>query len=238
MHLLHSLLALAAAASLTSAVPAEPDEPAPQPRIYSPLNVPTKVGLAWPNSNGMPLKSFLFNGKVSWIYTWKSTIGKSDVAPDTLFCSMLWGDAGPGANLDAYIANVVRQPESYANRHKCTMAMNEVNQRGQSDMSPQHACSLIRTHMLPLKRNHGYFLVGPSVTSDPRGLTVWYKEFMSTCPDAFAAFDAISVHWYDVSTAKFKKYLQNWYAVTGKKRECGGMLCVACAVLTLAYTHK
>ena len=173
-----------------------------------------KQGLAWPNSNGMDISNF-FIGEVDWYYSWGATPGWDAAPMDKVFCPMLWGDNGSGGNADEFNKKVTQDPNGKFNKYKCAMAMNEVNQQGQSDMSPSHACSLMKKYISPLA-DKGWYIIGPSTTSDPRGLTEWYKEFMSGCPDVFKRLDAVSVHYYDVDVEQFKKYVANWHEVTGK----------------------
>lgn len=177
------------------------------------IKLTTKQGLAWPNANGMDINNF-FIGKVDWYYSWGATPGWDNAPTDHLFCPMLWGSSGSGANVDKWKKNVLNDQDGKYNKYKCMMGPNEVNQKGQSDMSVSSACSLMRENMSPLVKK-GWYFIGPSTTSAPDGLT-WYKKFMSECKDVFDEFDAVSLHYYDTSIPKFKNYVENWHKVTGK----------------------
>lgn len=170
------------------------------------LKLKSKQGLAWPNSNGMNIKNFITGG-VSFAYSWTDTPGWDGFPIDELvFCPMLWGNK----NADSFMKNVVNDQNGKFNKYKCAMGMNEVNQKGQSDMSVGDACKLMRSHIMPLA-DKGWYIIGPSTTSAPNGLTQWYKQFQSECGDVFDRMDAISLHWYDVSIDAFKKYVENWH---------------------------
>lgn len=168
------------------------------------------MGLCWANSNGMPINNFDF-GSVSWFYSWDSTPGWDNAPVDKLmYCPMLWGQR----NVESFKKNVLDNPDSKFNQHKCAMAMNEVNQKGQSDISPQDGCKLIEEYLLPLKEK-GWYLMGPSTTNAPDGKT-WYQNFQKTCPDTFNKLDSIAIHYYGTSSDDFKQYLQDWYKTFGK----------------------
>ncbi|MCO5573885.1 hypothetical protein L7F22_027660 [Adiantum nelumboides] len=167
----------------------------------------SKAGLCWANAGGINIEPFM-SGTVSWFYSWGAW-PKWDSAPtDSLFFPMLWGDSGPGANLDDFKKRVLNDQNGKWNKHKAVMAMNEVNQKGQAKMTPEHACSLMRENIKPLA-DKGWYVMGPSTTSAPDGLE-WYKEFKSKCADQFNSLDAISLHFYDTTAEKFKTYVQNW----------------------------
>ncbi|TKY88330.1 hypothetical protein EX895_002682 [Sporisorium graminicola] len=169
-----------------------------------------KMGLCWANSNGMPINNFDF-GSVSWFYSWDATPGWDAAPVDKLmYCPMLWGHK----NTASFKKNVLDNLDSKFNQHKCAMAMNEVNQKGQSDMSPQDGCKLIEEYLLPLKEK-GWYLMGPSTTNAPDGKT-WYQNFKKTCPDTFDKLDSIAIHYYGTSASDFKQYLQDWRKTFGK----------------------
>lgn len=170
------------------------------------MKLKSKQGLAWPNANGMNIQNFITGG-VSFAYSWDATPGWDGFPIDELvFCPMLWGNK----NAADFKNKVVDDQNGKFNKYKCAMGPNEVNQQGQADLSPSATCSLMRSHMMPLADN-GWYIIGPSTTSAPNGLTQWYKQFQSECGDVFDRMDAISLHWYDVSIDAFKKYVENWY---------------------------
>ena len=168
------------------------------------------MGLCWANANGMPINNFDF-GSVSWFYSWDATPGWDAAPVDKLmYCPMLWG----WKNTDSFQKNVLDNLGSKFNQHKCAMAMNEVNQKGQSDMSPQDGCTLIEKYLMPLKEK-GWYLMGPSTTNAPDGKT-WYQNFQKACPDTFNKLDSIAIHYYGTSSNDFKQYLQDWHQTFGK----------------------
>ncbi|SAM85417.1 uncharacterized protein UBRO_07381 [Ustilago bromivora] len=174
------------------------------------LSSKNKMGLCWANSNSMPINNFDF-GSVSWFYSWDSVPGWDDAPVDKLmYCPMLWG----WKNAESFKKNINDNLNSKFNQHKCAMAMNEVNQKGQSAMSPQDGCKLIEEYLLPLKQK-GWYLVGPSTTNAPDG-KVWYQNFKKACPDTFNKLDSIAIHYYGTSSDDFKQYLQDWHQTFGK----------------------
>jgi hypothetical protein len=156
-----------------------------------------------------------FIDNVDWYYSWGATPGWDTAPTDKVFCPMLWGDSGTGANADEFKTAVTDDPDGTYNQWKCVMGMNEVNQVGQADMTPAHACTLMKTYIMPLA-DDDWYIIGPSTTSDPTGLTTWYAEFMTECSDVFERLDAVAVHYYDVDVDNFKTYVENYHNVTGK----------------------
>ncbi|WFD31865.1 hypothetical protein MSPP1_002905 [Malassezia sp. CBS 17886] len=170
----------------------------------------SKLGLAWANKNGIPINNFQ-NPKVSWYYSWEATPGWNNAPTDIAFCPMLWGER----NVDSFRQNVVENPDGPYNQARCILGMNEVNQRGQSDMSPQTACNLMRTYVIPMKYTHGFYIVSPVTTNAPSGQQ-WMDEFRATCPDVFASIDAMAIHYYATSVSNFQQYVSNWNTRYGK----------------------
>jgi len=157
----------------------------------------------------MKIENF-FIGDVDWYYSWDATPGWDDAPTDKLFCPMLWGEK----NADDFNKKVTQDPNGKFNSWKCALAMNEVNQVGQADMSVSDGCALMEKYIMPLA-NDDWYIIGPSTTSAPDGL-VWYKKFMTECKTVFDRLDAVAIHYYDVSVSGFQKYIENWHQVTGK----------------------
>lgn len=143
--------------------------------------------------------------KVSWYYSWDATPGWKDAPTNITFCPMLWGHK----NVGKFRAHVLNNQDSKFFKDKCVMGMNEVNQKGQSDISVSDACGLMRENILPLKRK-GWYVVSPVTTNAPSG-EKWMDKFLSTCPDVWNAIDAVAVHYYDTSVSKFQKYVEKWH---------------------------
>ena len=170
----------------------------------SPLKGKNKLGLAWPNGGSMKIGNWLTK-KVSWYYSWDATPGWKDAPTNITFCPMLWGHK----NVGKFRAHVLNNQDSKFFKDKCVMGMNEVNQKGQSDISVSDACGLMRENILPLKRK-GWYVVSPVTTNAPSG-EKWMDKFLSTCPDVWNAIDAVAVHYYDTSVSKFQKYVEKWH---------------------------
>jgi hypothetical protein len=98
----------------------------------------------------------------------------------------------------------------YANT---ALFINEPNEAGQANMSPQDAVGLWNQYMEPL-RAQGYRLGSAATSSNPNGLT-WMQNFFSACNGGCQP-DFMAVHWYDVSTQNFKDYVNLWHTTFGK----------------------
>jgi len=90
------------------------------------------------------------------------------------------------------------------------LGMNECNEPGQSNMSPQSAMSLWRQSLKPL-RDRGKKLCSPVMSGNPNGLT-WMKSFSDGC-GSDCNFDYVCVHWYDTTAQKFKDWIGKWRAL-------------------------
>jgi len=137
-------------------------------------------------------------GKQRFLYTWAPTF--PSLAKELGFTPVpqLWGDR----QVDSFVKNVVK---GYATH---VMGMNEPNQSGQSDMSPEHGAYLWKTYIQPLK-SQGYTLVSPATTSAPNGLT-WVQNMLKAC-DGGCTFDIVAIHWYDTTFEKFQTYVELWH---------------------------
>ncbi|WFD07417.1 hypothetical protein MVES1_002781 [Malassezia vespertilionis] len=171
-------------------------------------NMP-KFGLSWANKNSFDINNFI-NRNVGWYYSWDATPGWKNATTDITFCPMLWG----AKNAQDFNRRVTQDPNGKYNQGKCVLGINEPNQRGQADMSPLEACSLMAQYVVPLKM-HGFHIVSPATTSAPSG-TDWMDEFRTTCPGVWSAIDSVALHFYDTSTTKFKKYVNDWHDRYGK----------------------
>jgi hypothetical protein len=155
-----------------------------------------KVGLAWANGDTPDLANFVTD-QVSHIYTWGPTYPSNAKELGLIPMPMLWGDRV----VQEFAELVV---EGYAN---IAMGPNEPNEKGQSNMSPQHGAYLWQTYMQPLKEK-GYTLLAPVTSSNPNGMT-WMKEFMAACKEC--TFDAMPIHYYDVTSEGFIQYATLWH---------------------------
>lgn len=151
--------------------------------------------MAWPNGDGDDIASYKTD-KVTWLYTW---------GPDVSFAAqygyktaaMLWGYD----QVDQFQSTVVA---GYAD---AAMGVNEPNQSGQANMSPEQAAQLWMQYIQPLK-DEGYLLVTPATSSDPDGLP-WMQQFMGNCTGC--SYDYVAVHYYDVTAQGFIDYLNLWH---------------------------
>ncbi|CCU98538.1 unnamed protein product [Malassezia sympodialis ATCC 42132] len=148
---------------------------------------------------------------VSWYYTWSPTPSMKNPPSNITFCPMLWGHK----HVNSFRKNVLDNPDAEQNRDKCILAMNEVNQKGQADMSVSDACNLMRENIVPLKQDHDFYVVAPSTTNAPSGKK-WMNNFRQQCSDVWDSIDAMSVHYYDTNVTAFKEYVQDWHETYDK----------------------
>jgi len=86
--------------------------------------------------------------------------------------------------------------------------LNEPNEGGQANMSPEAAVQPFRDHILPLK-GKGFTITCPATSSNPNGFD-WVKQWASECPECIAACDWSGVHFYDDTFEKLKAYVEKW----------------------------
>ncbi|KAF9469066.1 glycosyl hydrolase catalytic core-domain-containing protein [Collybia nuda] len=178
--------------------------PAPSP---PPSNPPPssgggngKVGIAWALGEDPALKNFKTN-KVSPIYTWSPWIPQKAKSLGFDPIPMLWSEK----QLADFKRLVVK---GYAST---VLGFNEPNQKGQADMTPQHAADVWRQNINPLK-DQGYRLISPAVTSAPSGKQ-WMKDFFTACNGCH--FDGLALHWYGNSPQEFIKYITDFHNTFG-----------------------
>ncbi|KDN43771.1 glycoside hydrolase family 128 protein [Tilletiaria anomala UBC 951] len=159
-----------------------------------------KLGLSWTYGNYMDIN--LFDNKAGWRYNWKESDNTKSNLP---YFPMLWND--DGSRVAAWQKNVVNNPSSVTS--KTIMAPNEPDVSSQANMSPEAVCSLMRKQMLPLKKNHGFKIIGPAVVNLEGD---WYPRFVKACPDVQKEIDADAVHLYDSLASTSISRLQKWHS--------------------------
>ncbi|KAJ6551420.1 glycosyl hydrolase catalytic core-domain-containing protein [Mycena capillaripes] len=165
------------------------------------VNSSSKAGIAGGGDAETDMTQFTTTGKVSWYYTW----GLGSVDTDLEFVPMLWGqkdvaqwtDASDGIN--ATIAQ--RKPTA-------VLGMNEPQQPGQSNLTPQQGADMWKTYIEPLHAQ-GLRLGSPAPSSAPSGKT-WIQDFLTAC-DGGCTVDFIALHWYDVNATNFIEYLTDFH---------------------------
>ncbi|KII95344.1 glycoside hydrolase family 128 protein, partial [Plicaturopsis crispa FD-325 SS-3] len=135
-------------------------------------------------------------------YTWAPEIPSEAKKLGLEGVPMLWG----ARQIDDFKKTVVK---GYAN---WVLGMNEPNESGQSNMSPEDGAKMWQQYIQPLK-NQGYKLISPATSSNPNGLT-WVKNFMKACDGC--TFDAVAVHWYGVKAQDFIDYVNLWHTTFNK----------------------
>ncbi|KAJ7072034.1 glycosyl hydrolase catalytic core-domain-containing protein [Mycena amicta] len=173
----------------------------PAARTLSVTNT-SKAGLAGGGDSSTDMSQFEKTGKVSWYYTWGlSSVDDTDLE----FVPMLWGQkdvadwTDPNNGINATIAS--RKPTA-------VLGMNEPQETGQSNLTPQQGVDMWKTYLEPL-RAQGIRLGSPAPSSAPSGKT-WIQEFLAACAGG-CTVDFIALHWYDVNATKFIDYLTDFH---------------------------
>ena len=169
-----------------------------------------KNGLCWANGPWMDIHKF--KKSMGWMYSWTANLPLKDgqwwLPEGIQYFPMLWGNSPD--RIDNWKKYVLNDRHARQNRDKVAMGPNEVNQKGQGQMSPAEACHLFRSYIVPLKDDDGWTIIGPSTTSAPDG-KVWMKKFRDTCPDVWNKIDADSVHYYGTDPNTAVEYIQDWH---------------------------
>ncbi|KII92629.1 glycoside hydrolase family 128 protein [Plicaturopsis crispa FD-325 SS-3] len=159
----------------------------------------SKAGLGWPNGNVDAVSQYTSTGKVSWYYNWGSDpVSSADIE----YVPMLWGSK----NQDDFAATI---NQTIANYHvSAVLGMNEPQQAGQSNLTPDEGAQMWKTYLEPL-RSLGVRLGSPAPSSAPSGLT-WLQQFLTSCAGG-CTVDFIVLHYYDVNATDFQRYLQSFH---------------------------
>ncbi|TRM68284.1 glycosyl hydrolase catalytic core-domain-containing protein [Schizophyllum amplum] len=185
----------AALAAVTSS--AAPDSTSSAPATSTPITSSGsgKVGFCWGGSND-ELANFV-TGKTKYFYNWSAVIPDSVRSLGLSPMIQLWGYK----NVDEFEQNAV---QGYAD---WILGMNEPNESGQSNMSPEEAVALWQQHIQP-KKDLGYKLVSPATSGNPAGKE-WMQKFYDQCSGC--TFDAQAVHWYDIDADNFIDYVTDYH---------------------------
>jgi len=133
------------------------------------------------------------------MYSWSPyTPDPNHQYPNLQFMAQLWGPN----QVDDFESVVTA---GYAG---WILGMNEPNEPGQSNMSPQDGATLWTQHIEP-KRALGYKTCSPATSSNPNGFT-WVANMLDAC-NGGCTFDCIAAHWYDVQAEDFKTYVTKWH---------------------------
>ncbi|KAF9010758.1 glycosyl hydrolase catalytic core-domain-containing protein [Cyathus striatus] len=157
----------------------------------------SKAGLAWANADSIDIKQYETD-KVSWYYTWSSYPTSTDLE----FVPMLWGSK----NVDQF-SSTIDQTLSSGNV-KAVLGMNEPEQTGQSNMSPQDGANMWKTYLEPLKAK-GVRLGSPAPSSAPAGKT-WLQDFLTAC-NGGCSVNFIALHWYGTNATQFQLYIADYH---------------------------
>ncbi|KAF7797530.1 hypothetical protein EIP86_008730 [Pleurotus ostreatoroseus] len=86
--------------------------------------------------------------------------------------------------------------------------VNEPNQAGQAQMSPQDAANLWQ-QQFQWRTSQGYELWSPAVTNAPDGET-WMDEFLAACSGC--SVSAMALHIYTTNAQDVISYVEHWHS--------------------------
>ncbi|KAK7473112.1 hypothetical protein VKT23_001211 [Stygiomarasmius scandens] len=159
----------------------------------------SKAGLAWPNGRSVDINQFAHTGKVSWYYTWSpSPISRTDLE----FVPMLWG-SDQADEFSSTIDDLVSDLGITS-----VLGMNEPQQPGQSNLTPEEGVDLWKTYIEPLK-SKGLRLGSPAPSSASSGKT-WLQDFLTIC-NGSCTVDFIALHWYYIDADNFINYVEDFH---------------------------
>ncbi|KAF8149476.1 glycosyl hydrolase catalytic core-domain-containing protein [Crassisporium funariophilum] len=160
----------------------------------------SKAGLAWPNADSVDMGQYQNTGKVSWYYTWSAFSTESDLE----FVPMLWGNR----SIDQFSSTIQQTLKETKPQITAILGMNEPEQKGQSNMTPQQGAQMWQTYLEPL-RALGVRLGSPAPSSAPAG-KVWLQDFFTAC-GGNCTVDFIAMHWYGTDASQFIAYLYDYH---------------------------
>ncbi|KAI0793109.1 glycosyl hydrolase catalytic core-domain-containing protein [Irpex lacteus] len=160
----------------------------------------SKAGLAWPNGDYENIQQFE-SSKVSWYYTWSPHC--IDIADNLECVPMLWGTQQE-TDFNGTIQSTID-----SHNVKAVLGVNEPNEQGQSNLSPEDAANLWKQCLEPLRTEKNVRLGSPAPSSNPNGVT-WMQDFLNAC-NGGCTVDFIAIHYYDVNATDFQRYVQQYH---------------------------
>ncbi|KZT23532.1 glycoside hydrolase family 128 protein [Neolentinus lepideus HHB14362 ss-1] len=174
-------------------------------RAVANVSSSAKAGLAWPNGNTVDMAQYLSTEKVSWYYTWSPDEISED--SDLEFIPMLWGTNQE----DDWTSSI--NDTIHSRKITAVLGMNEPQQSGQSNLTPQQGADMWRTYIEPL-RAQGIRLGSPATSSAPSG-KIWMQDWLQAC-DGGCTIDFVALHWYDINVTNFIQYVEDFHDTFGK----------------------
>jgi hypothetical protein len=188
-----------------------------------------KAGLAWGNAPSVDMGQFTATGKVGWYYTWSSW--PNDQGDNIDYVPLLWGPQ----ELSDWNKNLVTKlkPMFQSKAITCVLGMNEPQEKGQSNMTPQEGKDFWIKNIEPLRTQYGVRLGSPATSSAPSGKK-WVQDWMQLC-GTNCTVDFIALHYYHNNATDFIRYVTDFYETfqkpiwvtewacqdfTGKNQQC------------------
>jgi hypothetical protein len=161
-----------------------------------------KMGLAWDWQLSNDFIPNAVSGKTCWLYNWSPSPPSQAQLSGLKFVPMYWG---PGSDhAESFSSNVLYSDTNYG----LALAMNEVNEPSQSNLDVWTGASLWRQYLLPL-RQKGYYIISPSTTSAPTGIT-WMQNWLAQLGGDELP-NALALHWYGTSFNDFTGYVSSFH---------------------------
>ncbi|RDB16884.1 Alkali-sensitive linkage protein 1 [Hypsizygus marmoreus] len=132
-------------------------------------------------------------------YSWSPYAVETDLE----FVPMLWGQKSVNQ-----FSSTIKQTISQLGV-KAVLGMNEPQERGQSNLTPEEGAEMWKAYLEPL-RAQGVRLGSPAPSSAPSSKT-WLQAFLAACAGG-CTVDFIALHYYDVNATQFIEYLNDYHS--------------------------
>ncbi|PVG04196.1 hypothetical protein CPB86DRAFT_778456 [Serendipita vermifera] len=164
-----------------------------------------KMLLAWGYDLSTTFMPSAITSKTCYYYNWSPWPTDPSLTNGLNFIPMFWS----AKQHSEYHQNVLDN----GSRPYAVLAMNEVNEGSQANMSVEEGLRQWREYIMPM-RERGTLLGSPSVTSAPSGKD-WLVQFTNSLGDNEKP-DFYAVHWYDVDADAFINYVTDIHNTFGK----------------------
>ncbi|KAK7015637.1 hypothetical protein R3P38DRAFT_2543365 [Favolaschia claudopus] len=162
-----------------------------------------KAGLGWGNNGAQNMDQFL-SAKVPWYYNWNFQVSDDASGLPVEFVPMLWGQA----QADEFSDTIVSTLQS--TNATAILGMNEPQETGQSNLTPEQAVELWKQYLEPLRAAHNVRLGSPAPSGAP-GSWQWLTAFLQQCGEE-CTVDFLVLHWYGTNATAFKEFLVDYHS--------------------------